>query len=56
MQPLRKTSDEQARLEIRILMNNGIYHQDELFRRIYPTYIGHYSKLRELIAEEKHYA
>ena len=34
-------------------MKEGIYHQDELFHVLYPHYNGHYSKLREMIAEEK---
>lgn len=44
------------RSEIRRLMDDGIYHQEELFSIIYPVYRGHYSKLREVIAEEKNYA
>ena len=39
--------------KIRALMNEGVYHQDELFRLIYPHYNGHYSILRKQIAEEK---
>lgn len=42
-----------VKYEIRRLMGEGVYHQDELFRILYPVYFGHYSRLREIIAEEK---
>jgi len=42
-----------ARNAIRGLLRQGVYHQDELFRRVYPEYKGHYSKLRDIIQEEK---
>ena len=42
-----------VRYEIRDLLKQGIYHQDELFAILYPVYSGHYSKLRAIIAEEK---
>lgn len=45
-----------VRYEIRRLMGEGIYHQDELFNILYPVYQGHYSVLREIINEEKNYA
>lgn len=43
----------EARNMIRGLLRQGVYHQDDLFRRVYPVYDGHYSKLREIIQEEK---
>jgi hypothetical protein len=47
----RETST--VRAEVNLLINNGIFDQNEIFNRLYPTYIGHYSKLRDLIAEVK---
>jgi len=44
------------RQKIRELMKEGVYHQNDLFRIIYPTYNGHYSVLRRVIAEEKNNA
>lgn len=41
------------RKKIRELLDEGIYHQEDLFVLLYPTFPGHYSKLRQLIAEEK---
>lgn len=49
-------SKNALRYEIRRLLKEGIYHQDELFAILYPVYTGHYSVLREAIAEEKNYA
>ena len=49
-------SRDAIRYEVRRLMKEGIYHQDELFDILYPIYQGHYSVLREIIAEEKNYA
>lgn len=43
------------RYEIRRLLSEGVYHPHELFSILYPIYNGHYSKLREIIAEEKNY-
>lgn len=43
------------RIKIRQLLKEGVYHQDTLFLLLYPHYPGHYSKLREMIAEEKNY-
>ncbi len=45
-----------VRHEIRRLLAEGVFHQDELFEMLYPVYQGHYSVLREVIAEEKNYA
>lgn len=44
------------REKIRLLMAEGVYDQNDLFRLIYPTYKGHYSVLRAVIAEEKNNA
>ena len=44
------------RNEIRSLLKQGIYHQEEIFRRLYPTFPGHYSRLRDMISEEKNNA
>lgn len=49
-------TDSAVRYEIRRLIKQGVYHQDELFGILYPVYNGHYAKLREIIAEEKNYA
>lgn len=48
--------EEAVRYRIRELMSEGIYDANDLFEVIYPTYNGHYAKLREIIAEEKNYA
>lgn len=45
-----------VRFEVRRLLSEGIYHPNEIFNILYPVYQGHYSKLREIIAEEKNYA
>lgn len=42
-----------VRQEVRKLLREGVYHQDDLFARLYPTYFGHYSVLRNIISEEK---
>lgn len=39
--------------EIKHLMKEGMYDQNEIFRVLYPYYVGHYSKLREEIAKIK---
>jgi hypothetical protein len=49
-------SKDAVRYEIRNLMKQGIYHQEELFALLYPIYAGHYSVLRDIISEEKNYA
>lgn len=49
-------SKNAVRYEIRRLMAEGIFHQEELFELLYPVYQGHYSVLRDVIAEEKNYA
>lgn len=49
-------SEEALRYEIRRLMAEGTVGYRELFDLLYPSYAGHYSKLRAIIAEEKHYA
>lgn len=42
--------------QIRALLKQGIYHQDEIFNRLYPTFKGHYSRLRDMISKEKNNA
>ena len=49
-------TDDAIRYEIRRLLKEGVYHQNELFSDLYPVYEGHYAKLREIISEEKNYA
>lgn len=49
-------SKDAVRYEIRRLMSEGIFHQEELFEILYPVYEGHYSVLRDIISEEKNYA
>lgn len=39
--------------QIRSLLRQGVYHQDDIFNRLYPHFPGHYSRLREMIAKEK---
>jgi hypothetical protein len=48
--------DEAVRYEVRRLMKEGVYHQDDLFNILYPVYEGHYARLRNIIAEEKNNA
>ena len=46
---------EEARVKVRRLMKEGVFHQDKLFALLYPHYDGHYSKLRQIISEVKNY-
>lgn len=39
--------------KIKQLMKAGVYNQHVIFDTLYPTYGGHYSTLRNLIAEVK---
>lgn len=39
--------------EIRHLLKCGVYCQHEIFNRMYPSYMGHYSRLRDKISEVK---
>jgi len=39
--------------DIKKLMSQGVYCPREIFDRLYPTYVGHYSKLRDTIAQVK---
>jgi hypothetical protein len=41
------------REEVKLLLRNGIYCPKEIFNRLYPSWNGHYSKLREIIQEVK---
>lgn len=45
-----------ARVKIRELLKEGIYHQDKMFLLLYPHFDGHYSTLRHIINEEKNNA
>jgi hypothetical protein len=46
--------DEMAlRFEIRRLLKEGVYHQNDLFDILYPMCALHYSQLRKIIHEEK---
>lgn len=45
-----------VRTQIRELLNAGIYHQDSIFKILYPNWPGHYSRLRAIISEEKNNA
>jgi len=49
-------NDKVIRDKVQRLMQEGIYHQIELFALLYPHFDGHYSKLRQIIAEEKNNA
>lgn len=42
--------------KIKQMLNEGVYDQNEIFKRLYPTYRGHYSTLRDKIAWVKNYA
>ncbi len=44
------------RQKIKGLLREGVYHQDQLFLLLYPNYPGHYSRLRDIISEEKNNA
>lgn len=50
------TDEFTLRETIRDLLDEGLYHQEELFNYLYPKYRGHYSVLREVINEEKNHA
>lgn len=41
------------RSRVKKMIASGIYDQNVIFNLIYPTYVGHYSKLRDIIAEVK---
>lgn len=45
-----------TRTKIQSLMAEGVYDQNKIFNLLYPHYIGHYSQLRKMIAEEKNNA
>lgn len=49
-------TDSAIRFEVRRLIKQGVYHQMDLFSKLYPLYNGHYAKLREIISEEKNHA
>lgn len=39
--------------KIKQFLKNGVYDQNEIFKKIYPFYEGHYSTLRNTIAKVK---
>lgn len=39
--------------KIKSLLAEGVYGYNEIFDRLYPTFMGHYYTLRRLIAEVK---
>lgn len=39
--------------EIYSYLKSGVYCPHEIFNRIYPTFMGHYSTLRNAIAKVK---
>lgn len=45
-----------VREQVRGLLRSGVYDYDRIFNTLYPSYKGHYSKLRSIIAEEKNNA
>lgn len=47
---------QKLRKEVRHYVKCGVHCQHELFNRIYPTFTGHYSTLRDVISEVKNNA
>ena len=41
------------RERVKELITNGVYSQHDLFALTYPTYRGHYARLRDIISEVK---
>lgn len=41
--------------KIRKLIREGVYDQNEIFKRLYPEYRGHYSTLRDRISWVKNW-
>lgn len=48
-----KRDRNDVKKDVKLLLSNGIYCPREIFNRLYPTYVGHYSTLRNVIAEVK---
>ncbi len=46
-------TNNKLKRRIRNLLKDGVYCQHAIFKTIYPTYMGHYSVLRNTIAEVK---
>jgi len=38
---------------IKQMISAGVFNQHQIFNTLYPTYNGHYAKLRDLISEVK---
>lgn len=43
----------QVRTLVREMLKAGVTDQHLIFEKIYPLYVGHYSRLRDLISEVK---
>lgn len=44
---------QDAEVEVRRLLKNGVYDQNTIFNKLYPEYMGHYSVLRNIISRIK---
>lgn len=40
---------EDTEKAVKLLIDNGIYCQNEIFNRLYPRFPGHYNTLRRII-------
>lgn len=38
---------------VKEMIGAGVFNQHQIFNMLYPTYRGHYSKLRDIISEVK---
>lgn len=48
-----RTENETVEKEVRFLLFNGLMCQNEIFNRLYPTFNGHYGRLRDIIGKVK---
>lgn len=45
--------NDKIKEKVRGLIKDGLYDQHAIFNTLYPTFTGHYSRLRNLISEVK---
>lgn len=50
---MKRTSDSEAIAEIKSYLKCGVVCQHEIFNRMYSGFVGHYTRLRQLIADCK---
>lgn len=48
-----RSNNDDVRKEIVFLLKEGCMDQIEIFNRLYPSFRGHYSRLRDLISTVK---